>query len=420
MGKATRRGRETELADGPTSPLHSSDDETQEEAWRLPDMAFSPRSTFEDDSTEPDPDAPHIHKQKAWLGHYWCGALVAQLMLYAVVYSCSLKASAVTVDLPGSSNVTVVDADDAEGADGVEQATPPGELLVQFVTFMCVAYQIREIPRHMNAGKDNEAEWVYSERLADRLKAIKRVQWHQRMCFAPQPLMVMGALIASMGAAVLLSKYADCNSGIMEGLVHLDSSGQGLLMMVLVSISLVIACFVMSTRIHFASFKFLTDSPGMQEFIDEMSHTPRGETLRIIESNSLRYWFLTSLGLQSLILLILSTGTSAAAESGVPGAESVSSTLFVVMGGGVFHLGCQTGALGDYYSQSKPLMRSDEYLSNKRVEWHHRNMFSPVLVAVLQSFVVFPSSLSLFPFFRREVRVPCRPVPSAEPAAQCF
>ena len=35
------------------------------------------------------------------------------------------------------------------------------------------------------------------------------------MCFAPQLLMVMGALISSMGGAVLLSKYADCSQGIM-------------------------------------------------------------------------------------------------------------------------------------------------------------------------------------------------------------
>lgn len=54
--------------------------------------------------------------------------------------------------------------------------------------------------------------------------------------------------------------------------------------------------------------------------------------------------------------------------------------------------------------QSRPIARSDEYLRAKRMDWHHRNMFSPLLVAVLQSFVVFPSSLSLFPFFKQEVR----------------
>ena len=53
--------------------------------------------------------------------------------------------------------------------------------------------------------------------------------------------------------------------------------------------------------------------------------------------------------------------------------------------------------------QTRPLARSDEYLVTKRMDWHHRSMFSPLLVAVLQSFVVFPSSLSLFPFFTRQV-----------------
>lgn len=319
--------------------------------------------TFEDDSRTPRvcpgeviDGVPDIHSQKTRLGHYWCGALVMQLVLYAVVYSCYSK-EAVAGRRAGNATSPAVEISDP----GMEHGPPTGELLVQFVTFLCVAYQAREIPKHVDSGRDNESEWLASERLADKLKAIKRMHWHQRMCFVPQPLMVMGALIASMGAAMLLSKYAECNRGITAGLDALDATGTALLVMVLGSIGGVIACFWMTTRIHFASYKFLAASPTIKDYEAETSMTPRGGSERTIESNGLHKWFVASLGLQSLIMLILSQGTNAASESGVPGSLSVSSSLFVVIGGGVFHLGCQTGALGDYYSQVRLC----------RVAWHN-------------------------------------------------
>jgi hypothetical protein len=137
----------------------------------------------------------------------------------------------------------------------------------------------------------------------------------------------------------------------MAGLEMLDATGMVLLVLVLGSISLVIFCFWTTTRIHFAAYRHLADSPIMEDYMAETSTTPRGEGVRTIEPSNLHKWFTASLSLQGLIILILSKGTSAASESGDPGALSVSSTLFVVIGGGVFHLGVQTGALGDYYSQ---------------------------------------------------------------------
>lgn len=353
MGKARRKVAEVEFGE------HAAD--LNEQLSPRTGARRSVGSTFEDDASTPrlcvgeivdGVVANQIHSQKERLGHYWAGALVMQLVLYTVVYSCYSK-DAVTDGRAGNATSLLVQDAISDGNDGagVEQGPPPGELLVQFMTFMCVAYQVREIPKHIAAGKDNEAEWLESDRLADKLKAIKRLQWHQRMCFVPQPLMVMGALIASMGAAVLLSKYADCERGIMAGLAVLDATGMALLIMVVGSISIVIACFWMTTRIHFASYKYLADSEAMADYIAETSTTPRGDSVRTIESNGIHKWFTGSLCLQSLIIFILSKGTTAASESGVPGALSVSSTLFIVIGGGVFHVGCQTGALGDYYSQ---------------------------------------------------------------------
>ncbi len=352
MGKARRQVAEVEFGEHGQGGLNES----------LSPPAGGRRSagaTFEDDSATPrlcegevidGAEAVLIHSQKKRLGHFWAGALGMQLVLYTVVYSCYAK-DPVADGRAGNATSLIVqeDVSDADASAGVEQGPPPGELLVQFVTFMCVAYQAREVPRHMTAGKDDESEWLESDRLADKLKAIKRLQWHQRMCFVPQPLMVMGALIASMGGAVLLSKYADCEKGIMAGLAVLDGTGTALLVMVVSSISIVIACFWVTTRIHFASYKYLADSPAMRDYIAETSTTPRGESVRTIEPNGLHRWFIASLGLQGLIIFILSKGTTAASESGVPGALSVSSTLFIVIGGGVFHMGCQTGALGDYY-----------------------------------------------------------------------
>jgi hypothetical protein len=258
MGKARRKVAEVEFGE------HAAD--LNEQLSPRTGARRSVGSTFEDDASTPrlcvgeivdGVVANQIHSQKERLGHYWAGALVMQLVLYTVVYSCYSK-DAVTDGRAGNATSLLVQDAISDGNDGagVEQGPPPGELLVQFMTFMCVAYQVREIPKHIAAGKDNEAEWLESDRLADKLKAIKRLQWHQRMCFVPQPLMVMGALIASMGAAMLLSKYADCERGIMAGLAVLDATGMALLIMVVGSISIVIACFWMTTRIHFASYKY--------------------------------------------------------------------------------------------------------------------------------------------------------------------
>ena len=74
---------------------------------------------------------------------------------------------------------------------------------------------------------------------------------------------------------------------------------------------------------------------------------------------------------------------------------------------------------------------ADQYAVTRRIEWHNRNMFSPVFAAILQvntgiparfffaqdadgrscnlqSFVIFPSSFALLPFFTAEGSV-CHP-----------
>jgi hypothetical protein len=45
---------------------------------------------------------------------------------------------------------------------------------------------------------------------------------------------------------------------------------------------------------------------------------------------------------------------------------------------------------------------SDMFKVGQRTEWHNRNMFSPTMTAIVQSFVIFPSSFALLPFFTDE------------------
>ena len=42
---------------------------------------------------------------------------------------------------------------------------------------------------------------------------------------------------------------------------------------------------------------------------------------------------------------------------------------------------------------------ADTFKVNQRTAWHNRNMFSPTVTAIVQSFVIFPSSFALLPFF---------------------
>ena len=85
------------------------------------------------------------------------------------------------------------------------------------------------------------------------------------------------------------------------------------------------------------------------------------------------------------------------------------------------------------HRESGALNMADQYAVTRRIEWHNRNMFSPVFAAILQvstgipsvparflrkmltgrscnlqSFVIFPSSFALLPFFTAEGSV-CHP-----------
>merc|ERR1712205_303143 len=83
-------------------------------------------------------------------------------------------------------------------------------------------------------------------------------------------------------------------------------------------------------------------------------------------------------------------------------------TLYVLMAIGIFYLGHQVGQINGYLSQSGALDMKDQFKVNQRVDWHNRNMFSPVVAAIVQTFVIFPSSFALLPFFTQE-GANCRP-----------
>lgn len=151
------------------------------------------RDTFEDAGDESGEDdgvswtpseAPHIHSKKGLLGHLWVGALVMQLVCYATLYICATKDPLVGSSSEAGTDAAAADAADAAAADAEEGAEPQRagnfEMFVYFGTFSMVVAQIREIPRHMEAASDNEAEWVDSDMLVDKLKALKRIKWHQR------------------------------------------------------------------------------------------------------------------------------------------------------------------------------------------------------------------------------------------------
>lgn len=51
----------------------------------------------------------------------------------------------------------------------------------------------------------------------------------------------------------------------------------------------------------------------------------------------------------------------------------------------------------------------DKFKVEQRTDWHNRNMFSPTVTAIVQSFVVFPSSFALLPFFTVHDAADCQP-----------
>ena len=350
----------------------------------------SPRLlTSDDDEAQWAPDAAaHLDEKFPFLtvhiGHYWIAAVSLQFMLYAAVWT------AATMKLDVAVGGSWADGEDL----GAGEAPKPSsfESFVFFTIFWMLFYQVKEIKPHLRAAREDELSYLTSESMMEKLKAIKRLKWHQRLCFVPQPLMAMDALVASMGAGVLLFRYAavktGCATGIMGGLEQLDGTGWALLFIMVACVALVITLFFIVTRIHYAHFTAIQDTDAAQEYLNQTQKTPRGGAPERPGSKNLFYMYSAAVGLQSLLIMMLSAAKDAIAEEGKEGSIGMAQTLYVLMSVGIFYLGIQVGHINGYLAQSRDLNMGDKFKVDQRIDWHNRNMFAPVVAAIMQSFVV--------------------------------
>ena len=333
------------------------------------------------------------------IGHYWIAAVVFQLILYGTIWYAG------TMKLDVAAGGSWADGGE-EGKEGGEVGDAPKpsllENFVYFATFWLLCWQMKEIKLHMRAAGEDELSYLQSESLQGKMKAIKRLKWHQHLCFVPQPLMAMDALVGSMGAGVLLFRYAatktGCATGITDGLEQVDGTGWALLFIMAVCVGLVITMFFIVTRIHYAHFTAIQNTEMAQEYLQDSRKTPRGGDKDAVGNKNLLYMYLVAVGLQSLLIMMLSAAKDAVVEEGKEGSIGMAQTLYVLMGIGIFYLGQQVGHINGYLAQSGVLNMGDKFKVDQRIDWHNRNMFAPVVAAILQSFVVFPSSFALLPF----------------------
>jgi len=107
-----------------------------------------------------------------------------------------------------------------------------------------------------------------------------------------------------------------------------------------------------------------------------------------------------SLLLQSLMFLLLSLAKN---RVELAKDKSVSLSLYIILAIGVFHIGHQCGAGGNYFRYHKECDLNDAFQVKKRLDWHGTMIFHPCVVAVLQCFIFFPSLFSLIPFFKEDL-----------------
>jgi hypothetical protein len=282
-----------------------------------------------------------------FLGKYWVAAIVLQAVLYAACFA------GATMKL-GVNAGSWADGDpESEEAAGATQQSP-FESFMYFTVTLLLFYQIREIGPHWRAATEDELSYLKSTSLQEKMKAIKRMKWHQKLCFLPQPLMAIDARVGSMGAGILVFRYAamktGCATGITDGLGQLDSVGVALLSVMALCVGLTIALLFIVTRIHFAHFKAIQDCDAAQEYLGdtrEVPNTPRG-SLKGAPNRSLLRWYSLCILLQVVLLGMLSVAKDAVAEEGKGGSAGMEKTLYVLMGVGVFYLGQQTGHINDY------------------------------------------------------------------------
>jgi hypothetical protein len=335
--------------EGIGSPLDSEARQRKRNVKRASSKERDAFDVDEDESPRFGDAASHLDEKFPFLtrhiGKYWIGAVALQIVLYVACYI----AATLKLDVEAGSWADAVSEEEGEREQAPQQS--PFESFVYFTVMMLLMYQIREIPRHVRCATEDELSYLKSGSLQQKMKAITRMKWHQRLCFAPQPLMAIDALVGSMGAGILVFRYAamktGCATGITDGLGQLDSVGVTLLLLMALCVGLIITLFFIVTRIHYAHFTAIQDTDSVIEYQEDSGHTPRG-SVKGSATRTLLKWYSFSIVLQALLLLMLSVAKDAVAEEGKEGSAGMAKTLYVLTGVGVFYLGHQTGHINSY------------------------------------------------------------------------
>ena len=323
------------------------------------------------------------------IGKFWVTSVVMQLALYVTCYVgatmevcplpfCSrpLPWRRVNAQAPRCWQLDEVLPDQEEVLpDGSAAGSPAAEIETSatgahasnFETFVYIGifwillFQVKEIAPHVRAAGENELAYLKSESLQEKMTAMKRLKWHQRMCFIPQPLMALDALVGSMGMGGLLFRYASrsgCAKGIVDGLGQLDAKGWIMILVMLISVTVIITLLFICTRIHFAHFQAVNNTEAAQEYLQDklasQGLTPRSGGAK--SSRGLLWWYLLSVALQMLLVAMLSFAKESVAAKDDAESVGMAKGLFVLMAIGVFYLGHQVGQASGYITSVPPFL----------------------------------------------------------------
>ena len=254
--------------------------------------------------------------------------------------------------------------------------------------------------------------------------------WHGKMCFLPVIVMIICTLMASFGLASALFHYATkvdpCALGIVEGVANLDLFGTVVTLGIGISLGLV---YLLSTLLSFTHFKIYQEmSVGISKLAGEVSGAAgQPDVHQRAQANAKKptaIWFWYMLGIVSQLALFLGFSLAktrlenavteieelelAASFSGnttltahFASSKVVSIVMHSMMTFAVFHIGHQLGAMGEYRRYSKGVEKwGDTFQIRKRMNWHGSKMYNPCLVAIIQSFIFFPTVFQLVPYYR--------------------
>lgn len=238
------------------------------------------------------------------------------------------------------------------------------------------------------------------------------MSWHARNVFAPMWNTLLAGILFSLLGIQTLEHFAstigseECTESVMGTLLMMPSSVfdtmwvgmAGFVLTAVFNLRLALTHFEALTSGYVAFFR-ATASVSMLKLAIEKA----GRGAQTFSNDRMRLVYLTNLGVQILLLLIINYVTAESEES--EGTDLVGTLIFGVLVFERFLVGFQMALLADYVSYSVELDDDSgdvallDIKKRDRITWHGSMIFYTGFLVVLQSLICLPGVFTVIPFF---------------------